>query len=93
VWDPAADVMVVGESIERAVYATETLALPASISLYVRRLDTTLYALTVDVRVGSTVTLARRRARMLVQRATTADSSKVVAPPLPIARWSTVDLY
>lgn len=94
-WDAAADALAVGQAMQRPLDrpAGDGTALAISGTLAVRRIDTTLFALTADVRVGGDLGLARRRARLLVQRAAVAGPSGVLPPPAPIARWSGSDIY
>jgi hypothetical protein len=59
----------------------------------VHRLSSTLWVVAAEARVPSSRTpLARRRARVLLERAPTIDST-IVQPIRPIARWASADLY
>ena len=57
------------------------------------KLKPTLFAVAAEASVpASRVPIARRRVRVLLERAPTIDST-IVSPPRPIARWSGADLY
>jgi hypothetical protein len=61
---------------------------------HVQRLQPRLYALAVDVRIGTGAVLARRRLRLLLERPSGDSSTTLAGGALrPIARWSTADLY
>jgi hypothetical protein len=95
-WDPADDSLLVGQSREGALQddvIESSLPLPVSGARSVQRIGRTLFALGADVRVGSAPWIARRRVRLLVSRGSTADTGAALAPPVPIGRWSSADLY
>jgi type II secretory pathway pseudopilin PulG len=55
----------------------------------IRRITTSLYAITADVRVGDgSSPIAHRRSRLIVERPMETDSARAFGPPHPIARWS-----
>jgi hypothetical protein len=59
----------------------------------VHRLSSALYVVAAEARVPSIgAPLARRRVRVLLERAPTIDST-VVQPIRPIARWASAELY
>jgi hypothetical protein len=93
-WSATDDSLGIGAFSVRA-YA-ESAAVPldsADVRVRVHRLSTTLYVVAAEVRVPYAGTqLARRRARVLLERAPTIDST-IVQPIRPIARWAGAELY
>jgi hypothetical protein len=95
-WDPADDSLAVGATRVRALQdevIEAALPLPVSGTRSIQRIGRTLFALGADIRVGSSPWLARRRVRLLVSRRQAADTGTALAPPVPIGRWSSADLY
>jgi hypothetical protein len=111
-WSGAADTLAVGRGMERDLSPSERGRavgdMAASGRLRIQRLTAGLYAVVVDVRIGTTPILARQRLRLLVTRpempvsvdssgVAPGDSGRVEArirrAPGPIARWSAADLY
>lgn len=95
-WLTSYDSLPIGQSLDRVSsvgHAPDTQELPTTARVSVQRLGRALFAITADVQVGMERSLARRRARLLVQRAAASDSARPVLPPAPLARWSTADLY
>ena len=93
-WSAADDSLGIGAFSTRAYAESAAVALDsADVRVRVHRLSPSLYVVAAEARVPSARTpLARRRARVLLERAPTIDST-VVQPIRPIARWSTADLY
>ena len=93
-WSAADDSLAVGAVSLRAT--VESAAVPldsAAVRLALRRLDASRFVASVDVVVpGAGPPLARRRLRMLLERAASPGST-VVAVPRPLARWAVGDLY
>jgi hypothetical protein len=110
-WAGAYDSLAVGMGMDRALTAIELGTndgkLPASGHLRLQRLGGGLYAVAVDVSIGSAPAVARQRLRLLVRRPliaiadtsarTVGDSSDTLVrgrgPPAPLSRWSVADLY
>ncbi|HKP15392.1 MAG TPA: hypothetical protein VJT85_04980, partial [Gemmatimonadaceae bacterium] len=93
-WSATEDSLGIG-AYDTRVYADAAVVAPDSADVRVRvhRLSTTLYVVAAEARVPATgASLARRRARVLLERAPTIDSS-IVQPIRPIARWASADLY
>jgi hypothetical protein len=60
----------------------------------IQRISASLYAITVDVRVGTgAVPVAHRRVRLVVERSPPSDSAGPPGAPRPIARWSFAGIY
>ena len=93
-WSTADDSLNVG------AFSTRTFGEPADVAVdsadvrvRVQRLSSTLYVVAAEASVPARgAPLARRRMRMLLERAPTIDST-VVQPIRPIARWASADLY
>ena len=65
----------------------------ADVRVRVHRLSSALYVVAAEARVPSIGgPLARRRVRVLLERAPTIDST-VVQPIRPIVRWASAELY
>lgn len=111
-WGPGTDSLPVGGWVGRELSPRERGGgpggMPSSGRVRLQRLAPGLYAVAVDVRIGTAPSLARQRLRLLVMRpellvkldsagAPPGDSGTVRArirrPPVPIARWSAADLY
>jgi hypothetical protein len=93
-WSAADDSLAVGAVSVRAAVESAAVSIDsADVRLALRRLDSSRFVVSVDVLVPSAgPPLARRRVRMLLERAASPDST-VVAPPRLLARWSVGDLY
>lgn len=80
---------VTGTFAESAAVALDS----AEVRVRVQRLSPTLFAVAAEANVPSSrASVARRRVRVLLERAPTIDST-IVSPPRPLARWSGADLY
>ena len=92
-WSAADDSLGINAYSTR-VYAESAAALDsADVRVRVHRLSSTLYVVAAEARVPAAgAPLARRRARVLLERAPTIDST-IVQPIRPIARWASADLY
>jgi hypothetical protein len=72
-----------GESFGRVITRTR-----------IQRISASLYAVTAAVRVGDGSTpIAHRRSRLILERSPSSDSTGVVGPLHPIARWSYSGTY
>jgi hypothetical protein len=91
-WDPANDELAIGAGRIVSVTTDPGAPWPLMTRVLIRRIDTTLFALAVDVHVGVAPADARRRATLIVQQSA-ADSGGASPSPRPIARWSSADLY
>ena len=93
-WSATDDSLGIGAFSTRAYAESAAGALDsADVRVRVHRLSSTLYVVAAEVRVPSTrAPLARRRARVLLERAPTIDST-IVQPIRPIAPWASADLY
>jgi len=93
-WSPTEDSLGIGGFVARAYAESAAVALDsADIRVRVHRLSATLYVVAAEARVPFTgAPLARRRARVLLERAPTIDST-IVQPIRPIARWAGAELY
>jgi hypothetical protein len=93
-WSAAENSLGIGGFSSRAYAESGSVAVDvADVQLRVHRLSATLYVVAAEARVPSTgAPIARRRARVLLERAPTIDST-VVQPIRPIARWASADLY
>ena len=93
-WSGADDSMNVGASRVRSWDDLASTALDSADALVrVHRLSVDLYVVTAEATVPSTVApLARRRARVLLERVPTIDTS-IVSRPRAIARWASGDLH
>lgn len=88
------------DSLRVGAFVTGTFAESAAVALdsaelrvRVQRLSPTLFAVAAEASVpAGRVPIARRRVRVLLERAPTIDST-IVSPPRPLARWSGADLY
>ena len=93
-WSATEDSLGIGAYSARSYPESALVALDsADVRVRVHRLSSTLYVVAAEARVPSTgAPIARRRARVLLERPPTIDST-VVQPIRPIARWASADLY
>lgn len=93
-WTAADDSLGVGAFVTRTFAETAAVALDAADTrVRVQRLSSTLFVVAAEASVPSaSVAIARRRVRILLERAPTIDST-IVSPLRPLARWSSADLY
>jgi hypothetical protein len=93
-WSAADDSLALGAYDTRAWRDSGDAALDAADTrVRVQRLSTTLFVVATEVSVPSArAPIARRRMRVLLERAPTIDST-VVQPLRAISRWASADLY
>ncbi len=92
-WDGPEDALAVGASSDRALTTRDATPLVTA-RARVTRLGARLYAIVVDVRVGTGPSqLANRRYRLLLERFAPSDSVPLHAPIQAIYRWSLADIY
>jgi len=93
-WSAADDSLGIGGFRMRAFSESAAIALDsADVRVRVHRLSSLLYVVAAEASVPSArVPIARRRMRVLLERAPTIDST-IVQPIRPIARWASADLY
>jgi hypothetical protein len=93
-WSARDDSLRIGAFTTRAFAESAAVTLDsADVRVRVHRLSVSLYVVAAEASVPSQrAPLARRRARVLLERAPTIDST-IVQPPPPIARWASADLY
>ena len=93
-WAPRDDSLGVGGFTTRTFAESAAVLLDsADVRVRVHRLSAALYVVAAEVSVPSArAPLARRRARVLLERAPTIDTG-IVQPLRPIARWASADLY
>ena len=93
-WTPRDDSLGIGAFSTRTFAESAAVALDsADLRVLVHRLSALLYVVAAEASVPSArAPLARRRARVLLERAPTIDTV-TVQPPRPIARWASADLY
>jgi len=93
-WSAADDSLGIGGFRTRAFSESAAIALDsADVRVRVHRLSALLYVVAAEASVPSArVPIARRRMRVLLERAPTIDST-IVQPIRPIARWASADLY
>jgi hypothetical protein len=92
-WDGSLDSMSVGARSDRALPSVPVAGLPVLHLVHVQRLSASLYAATVEVRVGdSAAVVATRRARLLLARAGAATDSGAAPAVAALARWCLVEL-
>jgi hypothetical protein len=93
-WSPADDSMNLGAYDVRAWRDSASAAADAADTrVRVYRVSSTLYLVTAEASVPSAAApIARRRARVLLERAPTIDTT-IVSRPRAIARWASGDLY
>jgi len=93
-WSAADDSLAVGASDTRTFAESAAVALDfAATRVRVQRLSSTLFVVAAEATVpNARAPLARRRVRVLLERAPTIDST-AVSPLRPLARWSGADLY
>lgn len=94
VWSTADDSLRIGAFAARALAESSVVAIDsADVRVRVQRLSELLYVVAAEVSVPSARSpLARRRMRVLIERAPTIDTT-TVQPLRPIARWASADLY
>ena len=94
-WGPDDDALAIGAVRERSMPSEESgmASYPVRRRVSVRRITGTLFAIAADVRIGPDPCLARRRASLVVERPTPADSGSPSTRPVPLGRWSIADLY
>jgi len=93
-WSAADDSLGIGGFRTRAFSESAAIALDsADVRVRVHRLSALLYVVAAEASVPSgRAPIARRRARVLLERAPTIDST-IVQPLRPITRWASADLY
>ena len=93
-WSAADDSLSIGAFVVRTLTESTAVAVDsADIRVRVHRLSASLYVVAAEATVPSARTpIARRRVRVLLQRAPTIDTT-TVQPPRPITRWASADLY
>ena len=93
-WTPRDDSLGIGGFTTRTFAESAAITLDsADIRVRVHRLSAALYVVAAEASVPSARTpLARRRARVLLERAPTIDTA-IVQPLRPIARWASTDSY
>lgn len=93
-WSAADDSLNLGASAVRAWRDSASAAIDsADTRVRIHRLSSTLYLVTAEASVPSAAApIARRRARVLLERAGTIDTT-LVSRPRAIARWASGDLY
>jgi len=93
-WSAADDSLSIGAFVVRTLAESTAVAVDsADIRVRVHRLSASLYVVAAEATVPSARTpIARRRVRVLLQRAPTIDTT-TVQPPRPITRWASADLY
>jgi len=93
-WSAADDSLGIGASSTRAFSESAAVALDsADVRVRVHRLSALLYVVAAEASVPSArAPIARRRTRVLLERAPTIDST-IVQPLRPITRWASADLY
>jgi hypothetical protein len=93
-WSASEDSLAIGAFVTRAVAESAATALDsADARVRVHRLSSTLFGVAAEASVPSArAVLARRRVRVLLERAPTIDST-IVSRLRPLARWSSADLY
>ena len=93
-WSARDDSLGVGGVSVRAFTESAAVALDsADVRVRVHRLSASLYVVAAEASVPAALTpLARRRVRVLLERAPTIDTA-IVQPLRPITRWASADLY
>ena len=93
-WSAADDSLRIGAFVLRAYSESAAVAVDsADVRVRVHRLSASLYVVAAEASVPSArAPIARRRVRVLLQRAPTIDTA-VVQPPRTITRWASADLY
>jgi hypothetical protein len=93
-WSARDDSLGVGGFTSRTYAESAAVALDsADLLVRVHRLSASLYVVAAEASVPSgRAPLARRRARVLLERAPTIDTASV-QPLRPISRWPSADLY
>ena len=93
-WSAADDSLGIGGFTTRAIAESAAVTVDsADVRVRVHRLSASLYVVAADASVpAARAPLARRRVRVLLERAPTIDST-IVQPLRPIARWASADLY
>ena len=93
-WSTAYDSLAIGRGTNVAlrIPGGEAEVVPYRVIVRVRRLDSALYAVTVDATAGVAPLVARRRVRLVVT--TRAAAGRASGPDVrPIPQWSLADLY
>lgn len=90
----AEDSLGVGAFVTRTFAESGAVAMDSAESrVHVQRLSATLFVVAAEASVPSArAPIARRRMRVLLERAPTIDST-IVSPLRPLARWNSADLY
>lgn len=93
-WNGADDSLRIGAFTTRALTDSAAATLDsADVRVRVQHLSARLYVVAAEASVPSgSAPLARRRTRVLLERAPTIDTT-VVQPLRPITRWASADLY
>jgi hypothetical protein len=93
-WSATEDSLPIGAFIMRVPPDSAPILIDAADTrLRVQRLSPTMFLVAVDAIVpASGAALARRRARVLLERPRSPDST-IVLPPRPITRWASADLF
>jgi hypothetical protein len=94
-WGSSADALPVGGTLVTTTASTASVgAMPVGVRLRLQRLTLTRFVLAVECQVGpGSLILARRRFRLLLERAIVTDSTVPRRPPAPVAVWGLADLY
>jgi hypothetical protein len=93
-WDTALDSLPIGARAERAIPAHGGQDPTIATHGVVRRLTPRLYVVTVRATVGREgAVLAVSRALLFLERSSAADSAHVVAPVVPLSRWSVAEIH
>jgi hypothetical protein len=94
-WGSSADALPVGGTLVATTSSTASVgAMPVGVNLRLQRLTQSRYALAVECQVGpGSLILARRRLRLLLERAIVTDTTLPLRPPGPVAVWALSDLY
>jgi hypothetical protein len=93
-WTATDDSLGIGAFVTRTFADSGAVALDSTDArVRVHRLSSTLFVVAAEASVPSgRAPIARRRVRVLLERAPTIDST-LVSPLRPLARWSSADLY
>ena len=95
-WSAVDDSLGVGaeRSIVLGPRVRGSAAVTMTTQLRLRRLSPTRYVVVADCQAGlDDAVLARRRVRVILDRARLMDSAATLTAPVPIARWALADLY
>ena len=92
-WGGGADSLPVGAWLDRPLPTADAAGPPLVARARVQRLTGSVFSLTALVQVGeSPSALAYRHIRLLLERAPSEDSAAGPSGPVPIARWSVIDV-